>query len=282
MFKNNLNKGQAILIVILILVVVLTVSLSVASRIVTNLKTTGDQVSSQKAISTAQAGIEKVIKQIEADPSFTADGATYTISEGAEATVATQNIGGSNTVELGQIEKDRSVTLVLGDYDNSSKRWNNGITYENFTVSWGNFNNGSSDAEKCTNNAAVEVSIIYLSTPGDLNSARLMRKVFDGSCRSGDNRFEQSDPASHTLSTGGNTYLYEENIGTISNALLAKINVYYNGSPVGLTTSTPTLPVFGHRITSRSTMAGTTRSIEVTQMNDGISDGIFPFILYAP
>ncbi len=51
MFKNQ--SGQALLIIVLVMVVALTIGLSVASRTITNLRTSREQASSQKALSAA-------------------------------------------------------------------------------------------------------------------------------------------------------------------------------------------------------------------------------------
>ena len=59
-FSQTAQRGQALLLVILTMVITLTVGLSIASRNITNSRSSSEEESSQKALSAAEAGIEKI------------------------------------------------------------------------------------------------------------------------------------------------------------------------------------------------------------------------------
>lgn len=56
------DAGQILLVVILVIIIASTIGLSLASRSITNLRTSTEEAESQKALSAAEAGIERAIQ----------------------------------------------------------------------------------------------------------------------------------------------------------------------------------------------------------------------------
>lgn len=215
MRKNE--KGQILLIVVLVMIVSLTVGLSVASRSITNLRTSTEEVSSQKALSAAEAGIEQSILSNAPITSgaISTDNTTY-------KTDVTEVLGTSFLIKGGNtIAKDEGADIWLSDYSKDSAKLYLNPWSGNLTIYWGN----SSDS--CSN-PALEIVIVY----GTKNSPKINRYAFDPCpSRVSSNHFT---PAL----SGGNIEGVNFSSSTppigVSSGLIAKIIPLYSLGQVGV------------------------------------------------
>ncbi len=264
----NNQKGQALLIIVLVMVVALTIGLSVASRTITNLKNTREQVSSQKALSAAEAGVEQAIKNNAAvgqsiTSNFGATTYTTTITQAGSGTSSFLLNGGS------MVPKNDAIYVWLTPYSTiSANLWQNPWT-GTLRVYWG------SSSVACSN-GAIEVAVVS----GSKANPAVSRFLYDPcGARQGVNHF--SSPISSINTISGATLNYRADI-SVSNGLLVRINPYYNASFIG-TSGTTALPSQGNIISSVGTAdSSTQRKVSVYQGYPEIPAEFFPFILFSP
>jgi len=258
------QKGQALLIIVLVMVVALTVGLSVASRTITNLRNTREQVSSQKALSAAEAGVEQAIKNsANVAGSFTGN-TTYTTTIGQVLGTSPFLLNGGNLVP----KNDAIYAWVTPYSTNSANLWQNPWSGD-LTIYWGN---SSGDC----NNAAIEISVIS----GNEAAPVLTRYTSDPcSTRRGSNNFSSATTSSTTIS---GIRLYYRRTITISNGLLVRVNPIYSSAFIGASGSVA-LPQQGNVITSVGTSDNTIqRKVTVFQGYPEIPAEFFPYTLFSP
>lgn len=272
MLKNQ--KGQALLIIVLVMVVALTIGLSVASRTITNLRNTREQVGSQKALSAAEAGVEQTIRNNASvsNGSF-ADNTKYTTTitqAGSQATSFLLNGGNAvpkNDAIYVWLDADATMSASLWPVP-PSPTWSG-----NLSVYWG--------TDASCNNAAIEVVIIS----GSAASPIATRYIYDSNAaRQAVNHFSSPSVAGNALkATISGIKLYcQTDIAGVTNGLLARINPYYNATFIGVLGSNQ-LPSQGRIITSIGTSPDSTqRKVTVYQGYPEIPAEFFPFILFSP
>ncbi len=268
--KNSRNlpseTGQVLLIIVLVTIVILTVGLSLISRSITNIKTSTEEVNSQKALAAAEAGIEQSLKSqksidipiIQLDPNTTYQTTVATVS-GKEFLIQ----GGET------IQRDDSADIWLSNYsENPSQLYSNPTSAE-FTLYWG------SSADKCKD-GALEVEIVSgLKTNPVLN-----RYVYDP-CdqRTATNNFF---PAVR----GGTTVkgiFFTNKISEIefTNGLFIRVTPIYADTKIAIKSSRD-LPPQGIQIDATGISGETTRKVSVFQGYPEIPSEFFPYSIFSP
>lgn len=268
------NSGQALILVLLSLSVVLTIVLYVLSRSITDITTSTEQVDSVRAFSAAEAGVENALITGAGTSGTVAIGnATYSVDVTNSASSyfnypIQMSSGDVTTVWFVSHKSDGSMTCD-SDYPAC-------YTGNELKVCWGN--QGTSPSFDTT--PAVEVSVYYETTPGDLSTVRIARATFDpNTTRTSINHFGSASAGPCTI--GGTTYAFENTItlsdlggvGFNNNGLLfAKVRMLYNESEahsIGYSVSSGTLPPQGIEIdsvgNSGDTGSQSTRRIKVFQ-----------------
>lgn len=275
------SKGQALLIIVLVMVVALTITLSVISRAVVNLRTTQEQVDSQKALAAAEAGIEQAIQNIAgAAPTGSFTNSQYT-------TTINPVQGASFLVNGGvAVEQDRGAYIWLSPYTGDSNQWStkwptSGTATLN--IFWG-------DTTGDQNNSAIEVAVI--SGP-DVANANITRYAVDPyASRASSNGFtgipNGSNPttARGSYQVGGKTFTYQTSL-SISNGMLVRVIPVYKNAFMAVT-STVALPLQGRIVEARGCVPSctddtpTTRKVTVFQGFPELPADFFPYSLLIP
>lgn len=264
------EEGQALLIVVLVIVVALTVGLSLASRSITNLRNTTDEVNSQKAFSAAEAGVEQVIKSGTPITSPIDLGNNSQISSvGAQIISGAGSSGDEYLMNNGNpIFQDDGGDIWLSPHNDSplfKTPWGCGTGFasgscgqsQTLSLYWG------TNTDPCAE-PAVEVLVIASSssTNPQLN-ATMSRYVFD-SCtarRTGGsypNNFSSSFSTVNATINGANgasrTFNYKVDI-PITNGLFVRVIPLYTAGVFGVKAAN--LPPQGQLITSTGTSGAT-------------------------
>jgi len=98
LFKNN-QSGQILIIFLLVLVVGLAIALSIASRTVTDIRQTTTSDESNRAYFAAEAGVERALKQISENPTFSGETIDFTDVNQSQANVVVSAL----TVPVGTV-----------------------------------------------------------------------------------------------------------------------------------------------------------------------------------
>lgn len=260
MHKNE--KGQILLIVVLVMIVSLTVGLSVASRSITNLRTSTEEVSSQKALSAAEAGIEQsILSNASIGSSTIFLGTTY-------STTVTEVLGTSFLVKGGNtIAQDEGADIWLSKYSKDSAQLYGNPWSGNLTIYWGN------SADSCSN-PALEIVIVY----GTKISPKINRYAFDPCLsRVSSNHFTSA-------LSGGNIEGVNFSSSTppidVSSGLIAKIIPLYSQGQIGVKGSSP-LPSQGFVIDATGESGGTTKKINAFNGYPELAAQFFSYGLFS-
>lgn len=286
------QKGQALILVLLSLAVVLTLVLFILSRSVTDVAVSSHQEESARAFSAAEAGIEKGLV-------IGASGAKTDIGEASYK---------ASIISLAEGSSDFNYPLSLSSGDTSTVWFSahdaNGnlicdSTHSCFTgnsikVCWGN--TGTSNSSSVT--PAIEVTVFYLTTPGDFTTTKIARAVFDpNSIRRTSNSFSADDGSSCTIS--GVNYAFSKAFTfsglTIPSSayqsagglIFMRTRMLYNSDQnhsMGATVNfagNSTLPSQGQNITSLGSAGDSNRKLQVFQGWPEIPS-IFNFAIYTP
>lgn len=265
------QKGQALLIVVLAMVVALTVGLAVVSRSITNLRNSQQEVSSQQALSAAEAGVEQAIKSGTDIPSTP-------LSAQTSYQTSVQTVSGASAFILNgnnKVSQDDATYIWLTPYPadlttlfQDSNRWSG-----NLNIYWG-------DSSTSCNNAALEIAVLYGSRAAPLIS----RFVYDPcSNRKAVNNFSQPNPVSYSIA---NITLYNQVSIPITNGFLVRVTPLYADSYIGAVsndTVNKPLPSQGKVIVSTGTTdTNVKRELNVFQGYPEVPAELFPFIVFWP
>jgi hypothetical protein len=270
MYRLLDQKGQALLIVVLAMVVALTVGLSVASRSIVNLRNSQQDISSQQAISAAEAGIEQTIRN---GASIARNNLSDTTSYSTTLTTVEGNsdflLNGNN-----KVSKDDATYIWLSPYSlNPSSLFQNTWPGSSVNIYWG-------DSSTACNNAALEIVVLSGSKAVPITT----KYVYD-SCASrlAANHFTSSTLVSHPIS---NITLYNRASIPVTNGFLIRVTPLYSDAYVGASSSDPVnypLPSQGSIITSTGTTDNNVkRVLNVFQGYPEIPAEFFPFGLFWP
>lgn len=282
--KNN-QRGQALLIVVLVLVVALTVGLSVASRSITNLKNSQDQVSSQKALAAAEAGVEQAIKsqnQTSIAGSFTPQyNSNYQTTIASISGAAAFLIHGNNS-QTNEIIKGNPAYIWTTNYS-AGNPWANPWS-GTLTIYWGD------NAAVACNNAALEISVI---SGADKNNPTLQKFAYDPcNARKGQNEgfinsdSNNSDGSKTIISPAGAFGLaHKITLPMITQIYFVSVNPLYANTRVGVSKAAgdPALPFQGSNITSTGTADNQVqRKVFVYQGFPQLPAELFPYAIFSP
>lgn len=270
--RKLLQRGQAFLIVVLVMVVALTIGLSIASRSLTNVRLTTEEVSSQRAFSAAEAGVEQLLQKYSLQSgasvtlsNLTIDQTTQTkISDATIDPVIPQNNSGSYQLVLNNaapIAQDDGYDIWLTSYDADPSKlyqtpWPSGGGSANLSIYWGTPSTNTCSATPANNTmAAIEIIVIY----NDRTAPLVSKYAFDP-CPSGRraaNHF--SAPTTGSYPIGNQTFLYRATI-TITKGLIARVVPIYASAVIGMA-SPAALPAQGQLIVSNG-VSGTSSEVK--------------------
>lgn len=279
--KDDISqKGQALLIILLVLSVILTTALSIVSRTVTEITISTAEEESSRALSAAEAGIERVL--------ISGGDVSGTLPNLASfETVVDATSGSDNEFSYpAWLESGESATFWMVSHDESGNLSCSGLPCFRGTalnVCWGS---GVSPGDA----PAVEISFYFdqslMSTQfGNFSNMEIARLAFDPIAeRRSVNSF--ANPTGGDCTIGLENYLFStgnisltDNIfipmgcanGPVSGcAIMVKVKFFYNtdAAPAGISTVLLTgaqLPAQGLSISSTGVYADKTRKIDVFQ-----------------
>lgn len=241
--KSHSQDGQVLLIVILTMVVALTVGLGLAARSATNVRTTVDQVNSERAFSAAEAGVQRALKTQVEISNQQLDNQTYI----KQVTIDTNFGRDAFLVNDGNpLPQDDGAEVWLSTYPDYSAPQLTG----SLDIYWGQ-NVGCSDA-------ALEILVLS----GARSNPTAERYALDP-CTTRGNNFDSPTGSGGTIA--GKTFQYSTSVN-VTDGLWARITPYYAGTPIAIVakdgSGTPIqLPSQGRLITSVGTSADATRKI---------------------
>ena len=232
--KKELEKGQAVLVVLLVMSVLLTLGLSVVSRSVTDVKISQQSQESARAFWTAQAGLEKALLAQSDIPDSTIDGVSYVVTKSA--------LGGSSEF-TGQVDSGRSFVYWLANHNDDGSIASTFSSVNDLTVYWGN--------DEDTNTALI-VTLIYKDVSSGL--FRSQKFAYDPSTT-------RPSPTHFTAALSGGSVLgtdfahSSELISVPDQTYFANIKMIFNDTPqiVGVKTDEAG-PVQGFCYESKATV----------------------------
>lgn len=246
---SSINSGQALLIILLVLAIGITIVLSLVARSITDVSITTREKESARAFSVAEAGVERALITGETVTGSIGE-ANYTatvtsIGEGSEYAPYIRLFSG-DTFPVWFVSHAASGALTCSD-----DKCFSGTAMQ---ICWGE--NGT-DANSATV-PAIEVIILYLNTPGDYATSRVVRAVYDpnasrrsinsfasagvSNCQIADRQFPFSSLATFS-ELGIPSTVYSNKNGLQS----ARIRMLYNTDKphgVGIRVYSPTTGVF--------------------------------------
>lgn len=258
----NKQNGQVLLIIVLVMVVGLTIGLSLASRSITNLRTSEEEVTSQQALSAAEAGIEQVSKTNAsiANGSFL-NNTTYNTS-------ITSVSGNSFLLNGGNdVLKDDGADVWLSNYSTDSAKLYQNPWSGNLGIYWGKDNNGC-------NQAALEIVVISGSRANPVS-----RKYAFDPCLSRTSQNHFTFVSSGGQASGKN-FPFASSIN-ISNGLILRVLPLYQETSIGVSGDSA-LPSQGEIVTSVGTSGTTSRKVTVFQGFPTLPSEYFPYGLFSP
>jgi hypothetical protein len=251
--------GQILLVVVLAIIVASTVGLSLASRSITSLRTSTEEAESRKALSAAEAGIERAI-QSNAIPAGTNILSDNLINR-SQYSVDVQQINGTKFLINGgnPIPKDEGADVwfvphnsTTGDPDYTTP-YPTSTSPQFLNLYWGSSSDGCGDA-------AIQVIIVARNSATDIKSYRY---VYDACpSRKFDNKFSTTASAG-ILDIDGETFNYRTPLNSlmagmpaVKNIVLMRVIPIYKDEKIGIYTcndggtSCATLPLQGNMISS--------------------------------
>jgi len=260
--QNSGQKGQVLLTIVLVMVIGLTVGLSLASRAITNLRTSQEEATSQKALSAAEAGVEQAAK------SSTSSATGSFINNTTFKTSITQVSGTSFLLNGGNlISKDDGIDVWLSDYSTDSAKLYQNQWSGSMSFYFGNSSNGC-------NEAALEIIVISGSRANPLS-----RKYAFDPClvRSNGNNFASVSPGG---TVSDRVFPFKATISIVS-GLIARVVPLYKLTPVGVVGDSG-LPAQGSIVSSVGVSGDTSRKITVFQGFPTLPSEYFPYGLFVP
>lgn len=281
----NPERGQILLVIVLVMIVALTIGLSVVTRSITNLQISSEEESSQRALSAAEAGIEKALRSgngstaVDLKNNSKIEKITVNTISGEQLLVNNGNV----------VLKDDGADVWLAQNETTPKYQ---PTYNGtLSVNWGSSQDACANGSSNTA-AALEVLVISEKSGG---GKQIQTFPFDpcnnGSAfnRVGNNNFcTSTTPPSakcpqmqiQNSSVQGKQFAYKATI-PITNGILARMVPLYASTSIGVV-GTPGLPAQGKVIESLGSSGSTQRKITVYKGYGKIPVEFFPYILFSP
>ncbi len=282
---QNLQKGQALVVLLLILVVTLTVGLSVIARTVTNVKESSTTERSSRAFEAAEAGIESTLRQD--IPSLIPSGqnsvSLNAISVGGAQSNITISKSGSTTGIYQPAKPVAQDDVIQLDIDQSHC---SGCTVAtSLDVYWSLKNNTQENpaGSSCTPPAAMPASLEISIVTFDGTNYGVSR-----SSPAGGNYNANSCPslaASNGFITAGtdnslNQFVSKQTISLPASGKLIRIRPLYNSATIRMVTPNgQQIPVQSYTIRSEGVSGDTKRVVQVERSIGGLPS-IFDYVLF--
>lgn len=271
--QSSLEKGQMLLIVILVMVVALTIGLSIVTRTITNVRTTGEEESSQRAFSAAEAGVEKELSMITGS-NYNPGTISGSFSTNAKFTSTTSPYAGTQFLlnNGSPIAKDDGVDIWLSTYPSYNNQWGGQLTFY-----WGTTTDNCTTNEATNTMAAIEI----ITITGSLANPLISHYTSDPcAARRAYNNFDSTNLNSSVVN--GKTFGYQRTITIPPNSgLVARIVPIYAGTVMGVSGDS-LLPSQGTLITSIGTSDATQRKIVTFRSYPRLPIELFPYVLFSP
>lgn len=288
-FYGN-QSGQALVIVLLVVSVILTVSLSVISRSITDITVSEKEEDALRAFSAAESGIEKALIANTGSVGSLPSGASFNAQITGLATGTTEfnipiRVRSGESVNSWFMSHDVSNMLVCGESDPC-------FIGRDFKVCWGDAGTPGNTPDT----PALEMSILYLTTPNDFSSVRIARGVYDpNSARvtSDGSNFSAANGGSCTVD--GKQYAFSTSVNLSSlgvttrpnpsdtrGPIAARLKLIYNSQdqPVGVVVGGGVLPNQGTKVDSVGVSGLSNRRIIVNRIYPDLPP-IFDFALFS-
>ena len=291
MAETRFQAGQALVLILLSLAVVLTLVLFILSRSVTDIAVSSREEEAVRAFSAAEAGIEQsLIVGVSSgttpigNASYKADVSSFAAGTNSFIYPVDLNAGETSTLWFVAHDADGNVLCNAGSPCFTGKQ---------LRICWGKSGTGANNATT----PAVELSVLYATTPGDYSTVRIARAVFDpNSGRRANNLFSASDGGNCTVD--GQTFAFQKmvNLSTlgippgsynVQNGLqLAHLRFFYNTDTAHQAAfdvnfaGNSTLPSQGSQIDSTGTAGQSNRRLSVFQ-GWPEAPSVFDFALYS-
>lgn len=281
------DGGQVLLIVVLVIIVTSTIGLSIATRSITSLRTSTEEAESQKALSAAEAGIERAIQ---GSVPIALSSQTVLDSEGgSNSTYSTKVMQVDSTQFLinggNIIPKDEGADVWIVSHDSN----NNPVYSEAKSLPFINLYWGSASELCDTSTAPAAVEAIVVSKNRSTGEIKSYRYTYD-SCptrRSGNN-FTPADSGSfaiagvtftnrtapqNDLAKNVEDIVFIRVIPIYKDAVIAVSACNHNQTPA---TCTP-LPIQGYLISSMGISGQANRKLTVFK---GYPQTYLPYLSY--
>jgi len=283
--RNDFQKGQVLLIIVLVMIVALTIGLSVVTRSVTNLQISSEEESSQRALSAAEAGIERALQS----NSGSDDRISFDNNSNIEKVTVNQISGTEFLVDNGNVVlKDDAADVWLAKNDSTPKY---GVPYNgNVTIYWGSKNDACINGPSNTA-AAIEVLLISNKTGGGMqlrtfpydhcDNPSFNRAASNNFCTVGE--ISAACPTAmkdQTTAIKGKNFQYNVTL-SVQNGVLVRVVPLYAPTSIGIKGST-TLPSQGRVIESLGASGNTQRKISVYKGFAKVPVEFFPYVLFSP
>lgn len=192
-----LQSGQIVLIVVLVAIVSLTIGLSLVSRSISSLRTSTEEADSQKALSAAEAGIERALKDSTNTPlNETLDNSSKYETKEVESSGTEFLLNGGNL-----ITQNEGADIWFANH-NSDGTINYGssvsLNHDFFYLYWGSPQEGAcNSSDPSLWPAAIEAIVVSRSSSGEIKSYRYAYDLCGD--RRDDNNFTQADTRNKTI-----------------------------------------------------------------------------------
>ena len=288
--------GQVLLVVVLVIIVASTIGLSVASRSITNIRTSTEEAESQKALSAAEAGIERAIQgsiPIGVQGQNPSNNSSYvakvTPVESSSFIIngqsAVLNAAGDviNTIP-NTVPKDEGADVWFVDHNaNGDPIYSRPKPINFVNLYWG------TSSEECGNiNSMPAIQVIVVTRDqSEPNEIKSYRYVYD-SCNRGNNFTKAEDAGNYKINGApGITFKYktpQNDLGRgIKDIVLMRVIPIYKDAVIGIDTCNPggqnceALPSQGYIISSTGTSGQANRKITVFK---GYPQTYLPYLSY--
>ncbi len=271
-YRQNLQSGQVLLVLVLLIALVITVLSSISYRLTTEIQSTKSQEENVRVLAAADSGIEKGINMIN-----TAGSPAIGQFSFSDATVGITNLPGidsqrsriiitdsaANNFVSPEVPQDDQYTFYVASYPSlTSSYTGNLILYF-----------GSDGAGSCNSRStpALEVSIIYGANSDQIDK-RLYERCTSGQQVAGAYNSSKISPNATSSTVGGINFSYNTsnnplNIGAYPNAKMVIVRTLFAKTRVGFATGTAAiLPSQGKLIRSEAvSRSGTSKVVTLTQ-----------------
>jgi Tfp pilus assembly protein PilX len=277
--------GQVLLVVILVVIVASTIGLSLVSRSITSLRTSTEEAQSQKALSAAEAGIERAIQGIvpvTISRTDLSNDSYYSAAVFASLSPSFLINGGDSQ---NPVPKDEGADVwVVSHDDNGNPNYSEAKSVPNLSLYWGS---GPENCSDSTAPAAIEVIVIQRNSAADIKS---FRYAYDSCNAVRGNNFTQADSGSYVV--GGVTFNHRTTpqnglTGGIDNIIFLRVIPIYKNAVIAVSACDQTsngpgvnctsLPLQGYQIDATGISGDANKKIRVFK---GWPQAYLPYLSY--